>query len=305
MEGALRLEDAESVTHPTASIRTRQNTAPVQVLFRAFTHHYRRANSWRTVRSVGTLVLALVAPILTFLAPGLGVLLGAIAGGWVLAARTLLARLEGDNRRRAAVIHEQFDVEVFDLPWNEGLVGKPVAPEDIADAADRVPEGELDWYPDTDEVPWPMNVLLCQRGNAVWGRRTHTAYARALLAAAAAWFGIGVLIALAQDLSLATYLAGLFLPSQPAFLDALDFAQGHSRQASAKAEIETTADDLVKGHASGVGVTVDACRLMQDQTFRLRADGPPVPGWFYKLRQDRDQRALDAGVATIARQLGQ
>ncbi len=304
MEGTLRVKDAEALTQPPGSIRTRQNTALFQVLFRAFTHHYRRANSWRTVRSVGTLVLALVAPVLTLVAPDLGVVLGAIAGGWVLAARTILARLEDGNRRRAAVIHEQFDVELFDLPWNEGLVGKRVAPEDVADAADHVPEGALDWYPDTDQVSWPMNVLLCQRGNAVWGRRTHTAYAGTLLGAAAAWFAIGVLSALGRDLSLATYLAGLFLPSQPAFLDALDFAQGHRRQASGKAEIETTADDLLKEDAGGAGVTVDACRLIQDQTFRLRACGPPVPGWFYRVRQKRDQRALDAGVATIARQLG-
>jgi hypothetical protein len=304
MEGAARVENDEALTAPTRSIRTRQNTEPFQLLFRAFTHHYRRANLWRLVRVLGTLVLALVAPVLTFFSPELGDLLGAIAGVWVLSARTILAWLEAKNRRLAAVIQEQFDVELFQLSWNEGLVGKQVAPEDIADAASHVPEGKLDWYPDTDHMPWPLNALLCQRGNAVWGRRTHAAYSHTLFAAAFAWFVIGVVIALARDLTLATYLVSLFLPSQPAFLDALEFAQGHRHQASAKAEIETLADDLVKQHRGGVGITAEDVRLIQDQTFRLRASGPPVPGWFYKLRQARDQRALDAGVDMIGRHLG-
>ncbi|MEA2497439.1 MAG: hypothetical protein QOJ29_5350 [Thermoleophilaceae bacterium] len=274
------------------------------MLFRAFTYHYQAANRWRLVRNLGTLGLALVAPVVSIYSPGAGGLLGAVAGGWILVARTILARLEAKNRRRASLIQEEFDVGLFGLPWNEGLVGKRVAPEDIADAAEHVAEGALDWYPDADRLPWPSNVLVCQRGNAVWGRRNHDSYSQLLLAAGGAWFVVGVVIAAGRELSLATYLATLFLPSQPAFLDAIEFAQGHGRQSSAKAEIESAADDVLNSSGAGAGITVSDCRLIQDQTFRLRSRGPSVPNWFYRLRRDRDQRALDAGVETIGRQLG-
>lgn len=289
--------------NPPGSIRTRQNAEPFQRLFRAFTHHYRRANRWRALRSSGTVGLALASPVVTILAPGSAELLGALAGAWVLVARTLLIRLEDDDRRRGAVIQEQFDVELFGLPWNESVTGKPVAPEDIVDAAGRVDAVGLDWYPDTDRLPWPIDVILCQRGSAVWGRRTHAAYATTLAIAAVAWFAVGVGIAVLRELSLAAYLLGLFLPSQPAFLDAADHWQSHRRQAARKAEIENRADELINLHAAGGVVGADACRTVQDHTFQLRAAGPPVPGWFYRLRRSRDQHALDAGVDAISHQL--
>lgn len=292
------------MTAPAGAIRVRQNTEPFQRLFRAFTFHYRRASRWRSLRTFGTVGLALAAPVVTILAPGSSAILGALAGGWVLVARTFLARREGDERRRAAVIQEQFDVELFGLPWNEGVTGKQVAPDDVADAARRVDAAGLDWYPDADRLPWPVDVVLCQRGSAVWGRRTHAAYATVLAVAAASWFAAGVTLAAIRAMSLSAYLVGLFLPSQPAFLDAADLWQSHRRRAAAKLAIEACADELVDKHAAGAVVTVDDCRALQDKTFLLRAEGPPVPGWFYRLRRGRDQHAMDAGVDAITQRIG-
>src|SRR6185437_12674220 len=112
--------------------------------------------------------------------------------------RTLLSWFEDRWVARAAAIQEQYDVELFDLDWNDALVGRRVAPEEVADAAAHVTkEKDLErfrtWYPaSVDEVRWPLNVILCQRSSAVWGRRSHFGYAVFVAAAALVWFIAGL-----------------------------------------------------------------------------------------------------------------
>ena len=82
--------------------------------------------------------------------------------------------------KKAVTIQEQFDVEVFGLEWNDGLAGPKEAPEDIHTAAQKIQVKRAaslrNWYPDADAAPWPLNVILCQRSSAVWGRRGHYWY---------------------------------------------------------------------------------------------------------------------------------
>lgn len=291
---------------PPGNIAERQNEPAMLQLLRADSWHYLRAKRWHMLRITGTLLFAAAAPVLTFWWHDGADQIAAAAGAWILLGRTVLMALEQREIRLAVTIQEQFDTDLFGLDWNSNLAGKKAAYEDIADAAKHIrsDKGLRDWYPDADKAPWPMNVVLCQRSSAVWGRRAHFAYGTTVLVIGAVWLLAGIVMGLAAHLSLGDYLLKLFLPSQPAFLDTIDIYRGHLRQSSNKGGVETAADDLwVAGVADPQAVTSVACRQLQDQSYLLRRHGPQIPRWFYKLRRGSDERAMRAAVDHLLTQL--
>ena len=272
-------------------------------LLRADTWYYLRVKRWHALKIAGTLLLALAAPVVLFREPSWGDWLGALAGAWILLGRTVIAWREDQNVRRAATIQEEFDVGLFDLDWNEALAGPKVAYEDIHPAAQKITrEKKLkklrNWYPDSvDRVPWPLNVVLCQRSSAVWGRRDHFRYAYLVLTLGIIWFVLGLVMFSVANVSLAEYLVIVFLPSQPAFLDTIDLFKGHLRTARDKEALESQATKLWERGSSPLGVvTAQDCREVQDQSYRLRRSGMHIPQIVYNILRNQDEDAMRAAV---------
>jgi hypothetical protein len=327
---ALQLEDASPVTNGVghdpaqhhdrggamqeaphrAPISERQNTEHSVQLLRADSRYYLLAKRVHAVRMAGMLVLALLAPVLLFRFSSWADAVAAIAGAWVLAGRTGLSWLEDRWIAKAVTIQEQFDVEVFDIEWNTALAGARAAPEDIHSAARRYSsekkiERLKNWYPTSvDEAPWPLNVVLCQRSSAVWGRRGHYVYALVVLGLGIAWFLAGIVMAVADHATLAAYLIVVFLPSQPAFLDTIDLFRGHLQQSEAKGAIEIRTTDLWnRGVGDASAVTEQACREVQDQAYTLRRRGVQIPQVMYWLRRKQDEAAMQAAAADLVKAL--
>jgi hypothetical protein len=285
-------------------ISERQNSPDMLTLLRAFTWHYRRAKRWHGVRIAGALGFAAAAPIVTFWLPSAADVVAAIAGAWVLLGRTLIAVAEGRELKMAVTIQEQFDTDLFGLDWNGALAGVKIAPEDVTEAARHIHDDSMlrNWYASTAGVPRPLDILLCQRASAVWGRRTHSDYALTLAALGCAWFLAGLVMAVFAQLSLAGYLIKLFLPSQPAYLDAVDLFRSHWRQSDHKRLIERQADiiwDRACSESGADSVSLSDCRAIQNESYRLRRHGPQVAQWFFRLRRDRDEQAMRDGVSAL------
>src|SRR5579859_7949035 len=71
-------------------VAQRQRSPEAAELLAAFQHAYSTAKHWHTARLAGTVLIALAAPLVIVFAPWLEHPLGAIAGGWALAARIVL-----------------------------------------------------------------------------------------------------------------------------------------------------------------------------------------------------------------------
>lgn len=287
-------------------ITERQNEPAMLTLLRACTWHYRQARRWHLLKILGTVVLAAAAPAVTFWFPAAADGVAAAAGAWVLAGRTVLALAEQRQIQAGVTMQEQFDVALFRLRWNTSLAGPKAAAEDIADAARHITDDShlRDWYAPTGDAPWPLDVLLCQRSSAVWGRRAHYGYGITIAMLGSAWFLAGIIMGLTAHLTLGGYLIKLFLPSQPAFLDTIELSRSHLRHSADKHAIEQQADALwEKGCRRPVSVTVADCRAVQDQAYRLRSRGPRVAQWFYQLRRGRDQQAMEAAARQLMDQL--
>jgi hypothetical protein len=118
--------------------------------------------------------------------------------------------------------------------------------------------------------------------------------------AGALWFLVGLVLALARDMTLAHYLVRLFLPSAPAYLDAVELARAHNQHGEARQRLENDITDLWERRSDNPSVpTVEDCQRIQDGAFVLRRSGPRAPNWFYKIRRAQSTAATTAGARAL------
>lgn len=286
-----------------ANINTRQNEIEHLRRLRAYSHMYNSAQMWRRLRAAGTLALASVAPVVAVFVPSSTDTLAAIGAGWLVIGRTVLTRLEQHARGDAVRAHELYDTRLFHLPWNQSLAGQPPSPDDIVRAAQRVPDHERyrNWYSiDLEGIPWPGDVLLCQRQSMVWSRSDHRAYGNAVLAAGLAWFTAGLTLAIVKDLSLSDYLIKIFLPCAPAFLDTSELAHEHRQHSIAREQTENDIHGLWNTYSGAPeALPIAETRRIQDSAFQLRRTGPRVPTFYYRLRRYSSEQATVTATAEL------
>lgn len=189
---------------PTASeIRAAQNTPRALQLLLAQRRMYSVAKTWQAIRWWGVLLIGVSAPILAVLVPSSAVVVGAIAGAWLFAGRTVLAWSESHQMSRAAAVQELFDQTVFSMPRSINRSALP-SPEDIARIAGHGPTLTvdarraqlLDWYPVDSRSPGSRAVAIAQRANAAYSDRLLRATVNLWVSAAALWV---LVVAVASD----------------------------------------------------------------------------------------------------------
>src|SRR5207248_10965896 len=110
----------------------------------------------------------------------------------------------GIGSKTAANIQDQSDTSVYPLAWNP-VLGAKVDPENVIAAAARHKGNRrklADWYSLPDGVPWPLDVLLCQRTNLRWDAAVRSAYANWVLATLVALSLIVIFAGIVRSLSL-------------------------------------------------------------------------------------------------------
>lgn len=274
----------------------------------SYTYRYGVAGRWRSVRMLGTLVLAALVPVLAYFDPDSADVLGAVAAAWLVLGRTILRWCEQTSYRRAALVQEFYDTELFELEWNGALVGaQPNVADMTADAMKLTKPKKLAalrvWYDvDLTGLPWPVDVLTCQLQSSIWSRRDHRAYALFLGTTASAWFLAGVVYAGSVGMSLTHFLVALFLPSAPALTDAAELTAAHLQHSGERLAVELDAQKALQDfHHGGVMPSPTLVRSVQDHAYRLRRDQPRVPRWFYSLRKSASALVTRAAAQSLGR----
>lgn len=215
--------------------------------------------------------------------------------------------------RRAVVIQETFDSELFGLPWNEGLAGQRVPTAEVHALSRALRSGGkreryilAGWYDDTGNIASPMDVLVCQEQNLGWDLRLRGRYAIFLGSAAAVWLTLGIGLGFGRHLPADRLLLSWFIPSLPALVLALELMVNQIEIYSEKKRLLGALVRVVGAQTNG---TVDAARRVelwhfarhiQDGLFATRVLGPRVPHFLYHLFRSKDEE--DYQVQTIARQ---
>jgi len=279
-------------------IDDRQRDAESGRLLRAYSAEYRWAKRYRALRIGVSMLLAATAPVLSLPSLTAAGVVGAAAGVWVVASRLVLIPIEQRHVRLAVRIQERFDTRLFGLPWADSMAGPTPPEEDIADAARRLERDERvarqhreGWYPSTVGLPYPADVIVAQWSSVAYGRHQSRAYFHFVTGAIALVAVSVIAIGVVGGMSLTDWLITFALPSLPAALDASEIADAHRRMADRKAKNE---DELLQplwsAELAAPGtLSVEDCRRVQDESFRLRSRGLQVPDWFFWRRRERSE----------------
>jgi len=214
----------------------------------AYSRDYDLAGRWHRLQVASAGLLAAVPLVLAAMDRDAPAWFGALAGAYLVFARTLLRTAERRVRERAALVQEVYDTRLFRLPWNTALAGEPAATADTEASAEAFlrskryakDPGRYDrWYDvDVAGLAWPQDVLACQYESSAWSRRDHTAYSRVLWWAFGGLLALLVVTGLLRHLELSDFLVLLFLPAAPAALDVSERALTHGGQATGRRRIE-------------------------------------------------------------------
>lgn len=290
----------ESNSSPQIGVAARQATTQAKRLLGAYQQLYLRVKSIWTVRWTVPLVLAAATLLKSWWEP-IEIILGVLSVSWAFAGEFVVGRAQEQYRRLAVVVQEAFDTYVFDLPWNEVLVGPQPNPETVYEAASalsaKVPD---DWYtvvPGTHGANW--EVLLCQRTSMAWSWKLRRFYGWFLYSLFAILFLVWLGVAL--------YFNPPFVDVFKSILPFSGIMVVLTKEASAQIESARAAEkdeqELNKMIDSGIEPDRNHLRQIQDRLYRSRNIATPVPEWLYLGNREKRQRAADEAVRYFAAKL--
>lgn len=287
-----------------ADILRRQDEPHALRLLLAQRRMYSRAKRWNYIRVFGIGVVALGAPIITVIIPHVAEIIGAVAGAWIFLARTIF--LAGERRWTgpAASVQDAFDTFVFNLPTNPAISSEPERIADIIrnDSVEQYANSEhlLGWYSLKPEIPIVPATAICQQSNLAYSQRLLKRHASVWLLVGVIWGIVAIAIGIAFGLTLSQFLIGIVLPVLPAVLDARDLWHSAGTAAHDRSRLSDAVADRISAWPSHV-IKMDDLRNWQDQLFILRRDGPLVPDFLYHWTRSKNERAMSARAAELAR----
>jgi hypothetical protein len=195
--------------------------------------------------------------------------------------------------KEAAAVQEQFDTYVYDLPWND-MAAERVDPIRIATAAGRYRGNRTrDWYPPTDPVIRPLDILICQRSNLGWGAAVHQLYAAVLTGALLVLAGVGIGVAWLAHLTFVEALAAVALPLLAPGREIFDQIRANRESENTKRGTEAKISALWHQALAQVDrVQIADCRAVQDRIHGIRLSNAHVPDRIDALWRTRNESAM-------------
>jgi hypothetical protein len=276
-----------------------QNTDDAKRKVAAQARLYSDAKVWLNARLALIAALALASAVAALLvADGARTVVGAGGGVLLLIFSFVGANIEKRRRSLAVAVQEEFDTDIFRLPWNSIELNRP-SPLIIAKAAARYRGGrEKDWYSDTGSTHRPFDVLICQSSNLGWGATTHRIWAWILVAFLAVLTGLVIVVALALDLSGNDILVALVIPSLAFLKEVVEQIRTNFETARAKETAEAKISTAWAEGMSGKQVpTEETLRTIQNKILSFRQQNPYVPDWLDKKLHARNETAMRATAA--------
>ncbi|GIH11223.1 hypothetical protein Rhe02_92900 [Rhizocola hellebori] len=288
------------ITNPP--IGTTQNSDRALVLLAAQRRLYSDAKAMHNTRLLTVIAGATVAVIAAMAIPQWRASIGVITGIALLLVSFLGTAREKRKTKEALSVQEELDVMLFGLSWNDICAERPTVTL-IADANERFSgdRNELrDWYPDTGNVPYPMNVLICQHSNLGWGTTLHRAWAASLTGALVTIVLLSLLIASLGKLGLVEALIAIFVPQLSVIKELIEMIRANHDSVQSKVTAENKVLALWRrGLADPASVTVGDCRTVQDKILQIRQSNAAIPDWFNKRMRRRLEVTMRASAAQM------
>lgn len=283
----------------TPSIYVAQDDPANQELIHAFRVTYGQVKRRALARLAIVAAVAAALTVVAALQDRGQTQVGVITGVVLLVANVSTWFADSRAVGAAVAMQEQFDTNVFGLPWNKYACPHPPSPNDVAAAARRYKgDTTLGWYPDTGTVERPLDVLICQQANAAWGRSAHTKWAQALSAAVILLAIAPTLIMWLAGASITTVAGVFFLPWSGVMAELGRMAAANFTSAKGKEELDQQMrDDWETGLQSGLDVS--HVRDVQNKIVHIRLANAQVPDWFHHRIRDANESDMQSTAARL------
>jgi len=282
----------------TNSLAEKQNQPKAIELLAAFSQFYAWGKNALAIQIALTVGLSGATAVVSLVYPNFKIYAVAIGASVTWLDVVFLDRIQICFRKRGALVQEQLDQMLFEIPWNELRAGKPVELEEIYRAASNFLKANgdqklRDWYPSTlSNIPLSTLRIICQRSCLWWDtsqRRVYGYWLTGLVTAAviALW-----VVAIALGLSFSAFVLSVYAPVAPAMIWAF---REMRRQKDASDSLEKSRNFL-EGIWKRMGrreisseELLAVTRQIQDTLFENRSKNPLIFNWIYRwLRSDRE-----------------
>jgi hypothetical protein len=218
--------------------------------------------------------------------------------GWV--DLLCLDRIQNDRKRIAAKMQEQFDCELFGLPWNEIRCSAAPETEVLNEAAEKFScknkkPNHRDWYPTVvARLPLPLSRLICQRAAVWWDMSQRRKYAGWLIALVAILVVGVIVISFTADQRVRDMVLSVYVPIAPAVVwavrECIRQMDAVSSLEKLKEQIEGAFSEAISGKRNLAGLS-QFSRNIQDMIFDGRARNPLFFNFIYnRLRSEHELR---------------
>lgn len=298
-------------------IPTRQASDENRGLLRARHRNYRAAKVTQGILVLVSILLPIIGVCIGPRVPEIRPYL-ALASLILLVMETaLFDRLQKDRLKNGAKLQEQFDTDVFGLPWNRFVAGVPVEHEDVRRLSAKLLSEKCEahfqgWYEVCiGRLPLHLARLIGQRTNISYDTRLRRRYGGWLLTLTLL-FGVALLYAgLYKGLPFPDLVMTLVVPLLPLLTWALRERMQQANAATSLTNLNGEWDKIwtkALGGADAAALTVES-RSLQDAIYQHRERSPLVFDWVYFIfrsaNEDEAHYAAEDLVRKAEKALGE
>ncbi|MFL1895561.1 S-4TM family putative pore-forming effector [Aquimarina sp. 2-A2] len=248
-----------------------------------------------------SILIAIILPIIGIIKKDFVNYLGAFGVLW-----TIIYLISENYRRKkteqGAKLQEQFDTELYDIPWNNILCKNKISSDIRIDLAEKYKDGGLkNWYSkEVDKtLPKPIAILLCQRINFSWELKLRKLFVTFLVFTSVLYYGAFLGFFIYKNIGFYDILL-LLVPSLSFLIYGIQNSLSLKSHIVAKRETLNQIDGFLNAYSSNRDLPNESIlRQIQDVIYSERTFPEKIPDWFYKLNLASNENRTDAIIKSI------
>lgn len=245
--------------------------------------------------------IAIVSPIIGLINSKYIGFLGAFGVIWTI-IYLIAENFRNKKSKLGAKIQEQFDTELFEIPWNDVLCKNRINRDIQIDLAKRYKNGDLkDWYSKEigNDIPREIAILLCQRINFSWELNLRKKFVFSLTSTLGIYYGSIIITSIIINFGLYDTLL-LLVPSISFLIYGAQNIGNLKSQAKSKNEYLDLIDNKIQSYAKNKNLPdISFLRQIQDVIFIGRNVVEKTPDWFYKIFKKKNENRTDELIKSI------
>lgn len=261
---------------------------------------YSQCKTYQFVDLISVLI-AIILPIIGLINSDYVNFLGAFGVIWTI-IYLVVEHFRKNKSQQGAKIQEQFDTELFEIPWNEVLCKNKVNKDIQTDLAKRYKANDLsDWYSKEigSDIPREIAVLLCQRINFSWELNLRKKFVLYLVTVLLVYYGAIIVTSIFVNLGLLDTLI-LLAPSISFLIYGVQNVGALKSQSKSKEEYLDLIDSKIQEYSLNKSIPDNTfLRQIQDVIFNQRNFLEKIPDWFYNTFKEDNENRTDEIIKSI------